>query len=131
MAPLVGWLSASLLKSVIDSLKTRRWRLNLFSYGGIPSIHASVMCTTTTLIGAREGTNSPSFALAIAITALFMVDSIHLRQWVGQHAQALNQLRGNLADLVPLRERVGHKPIEMLAGMVLGIACGLLLNLVA
>src|SRR5258708_27104068 len=103
-------------------------QVELLSYGGLPSSHATVVCTTATLIGARAGTNTPEFALAITITVLFIVDAMNLRQWVGQHAQAINVLRAAQTGHSPLRERVGHKPIEILAGIALGGACGFLLN---
>lgn len=127
-APLVGWLAADALKSVIKSAKARRLQIELLSYGGLPSSHATVVCSTAALVGARAGLDTPDFALALTIAILFIVDAINLRQWVGEHAKALNVLRAAQADLLPLRERVGHKPIEILAGIVLGIACGIFLN---
>jgi acid phosphatase family membrane protein YuiD len=127
VAPFVGWLAADAVKSIVKSVKSRRMQIELLSYGGLPSSHATVVCTTATLIGARAGTDSPDFALALTIAILFIVDAINLRQWVGQHAQALNLLRAADTDLIPLRERVGHKPIEILAGILLGMGCGYLL----
>jgi acid phosphatase family membrane protein YuiD len=126
-APIVGWLAADVLKSIVKSVKSRRAQFELLSYGGLPSSHASVVCTTATLVGARAGTDSPEFALALTIAILFIVDAMNLRQWVGQHAQALNLLRAADTELIPLRERVGHKPVEILAGIVLGMGCGFLL----
>jgi hypothetical protein len=128
VAPLVGWLAADALKSVIKSAKARRIQIELLSYGGLPSSHATVVSTTSTLIGARMGLDSPEFALALTMSILFIVDAINLRQWVGQHAKALNLLRADQADLLPFRERVGHNVIEILAGIVLGVGCGLCLN---
>ena len=127
-APIVGWLAADTLKSVIKSAKARRVQFELLSYGGLPSSHASVVCSTAALVGARAGTDTPEFALALTIAILFIVDAINLRQWVGEHAKALNLLRASQADLLPLLERVGHKPIEILAGIVLGVGCGIFLN---
>jgi acid phosphatase family membrane protein YuiD len=127
-APIVGWLAADVIKSMIKSMKARKFQFELLSYGGLPSSHATVVCTTASLIGARAGTDSPEFALALTIAILFIVDAMNLRQWVGQHAKALNVLRAADTALTPLRERVGHKPIEILAGIALGMGCGYLLN---
>ena len=127
-APFVGWLAADALKSVIKSAKSRRMQIELLSYGGLPSSHASVVCTTAAMIGSREGLDKPEFALAITMAVLFIVDAINLRQWVGEHAKALNVLRADQADLIPLRERVGHNPLEILAGIVLGVGCGIFLD---
>ncbi len=123
-APFVGWLAADVMKSLIKSVQSRKVQIELLSYGGLPSSHATVVCTTATLIGARAGTDSPEFALGLTIAVLFIVDAINLRQWVGEHAKALNVLRAADANQSPLRERVGHNLLEILAGIALGIACG-------
>lgn len=128
VAPFVGWIVADLLKSLISSIKTGRWRFEPLSYGGFPSSHATVAVTTTTLIGLREGYNSPTYGLALTVTVLFIVDALQLRRWVGQHARALNALRVSQAELQPLRESVGHTPVEIAAGVALGLACGFLVN---
>src|SRR5450759_2077624 len=89
VAPIVGCPAADVVKSIVKSVKSRRMQIELLSYGGLPSSHAAVVCTAATLIGVRAGTDSPDFALALTIAILFIVDAINLRQWVGQHAQAL------------------------------------------
>lgn len=127
-APFVGWLAADAIKSLIKSVKTRRMQIELLSYGGLPSSHASVVSTTATLIGARAGTETPEFGLAITFAILFIVDAVNLRQWVGEHAKVLNRLRADQIDHPPLRERVGHTLLEILAGIALGVGCGLLLD---
>lgn len=124
VAPVVGWLAADVLKSVIKSITTRKIQLELLSYGGLPSSHATVVCTTATLIGTRAGMDSPEFALALTIAILFIVDAINLRQWVGEHAKAINVIRLAQTEFAPLRERVGHNLFEILAGIALGMACG-------
>ncbi len=83
LAPFIGWLVADLTKSAIKSVKTRKLQIELLSYGGLPSSHATVVSTTATLIGARAGTDSPEFGLAVTFAILFMVDAVNLRQWVG------------------------------------------------
>ena len=127
-APFVGWLAADALKSIIKSAKSGRIQIEILSYGGLPSSHASVVCTTAALIGLRAGIDTPEFALAITMAVLFIVDAINLRQWVGEHAKALNVLRADQTDLLPFRERVGHNPLEILAGIILGVVCGFFLD---
>ncbi len=123
-APFVGWVVSGTIKSIHSSIKAGRLQSDLLGYGGLPSTHATIVCTTATLIGAREGTATPMFALAVTVAILVMMDAVSLRQWVGQQATALNLLRADDPGLERLRERVGHKPLEILAGIVLGIACG-------
>ena len=123
-APLVGWLVAGTLKSITSSIQTRRWHTDFLGYGGFPSTHTTIISTTATVIGLREGTNTPMYALALTMSVLVIMDAISLRQWVGDQAIALNRLQADDPDRIPHRERVGHKPWEVLAGIVLGIAAG-------
>jgi len=123
-APLVGWLVAGTLKSITSSLKTRRWHTDFFGYGGLPSTHTTIITTTATLIALRNGSNTPEFALALSVAVLVIMDAVSLRQWVGDQATTLNRLQADDPDRVPHRERVGHKPWEVLAGICLGIASG-------
>ncbi|HLJ10689.1 MAG TPA: divergent PAP2 family protein [Planctomycetaceae bacterium] len=127
IAPLAGWLAAGTLKSVINSIKARELRLDLFGYGGLPSTHTTIVCTTATLIGLLEKPTSPAFAVATTVAVLVMMDAVHLRRWVGQHATALNLLRASEPDFLPFQERVGHRPWEITAGLLLGVACAFLL----
>ncbi len=123
-APLVGWLVAGAIKSITSSIKTRRWHTDFFGYGGIPSTHTTIVATTATVIALRAGTNTPEFALALTVGVLVMMDAISLRQWVGDQAAALNRLQADDPDRILHRERVGHKPWEVLAGIALGISSG-------
>jgi uncharacterized protein len=128
VAPFVGWLVSGTLKSIHSSIKAGRLQTDLFGYGGLPSTHATIVCTTATLIGLRDGVKSPVFAVATTLAILVMMDAVSLRQWVGEQATALNRLRGEESGLARLRERVGHKPLEIAAGIALGMACGLVLD---
>jgi len=128
VAPFVGWLVSGTLKSIHSSIRARRIQTEYLGYGGLPSTHATIVCTTATLIGFREGTSTPDFAIAVTLAILVMMDAVSLRQWVGEQATALNLLRGGEPGLQRLREQVGHKPLEILAGMLLGIACGYVLS---
>jgi acid phosphatase family membrane protein YuiD len=128
IAPLVGWLVSGSIKSVVSSLKSGRLHLDMLGYGGLPSTHTTIVCTTATLIGLREGVETPEFAVATTVAVLVMMDAVSLRQWVGDQATALNLLRAGDPGLLRLRERVGHKPAEIAAGTVLGILCGFVLS---
>jgi acid phosphatase family membrane protein YuiD len=128
VAPFVGWLVSGTIKSIQSSIKGRRFQTDFLGYGGLPSTHASIVCTTATLIGFREGISTPVFAVAVTFAILEMMDAVSLRQWVGEQATALNLLRGGDPGLQRLREQVGHNPLEIVAGMALGFVCGYALN---
>jgi acid phosphatase family membrane protein YuiD len=128
VAPFVGWLVSGTIKSIQSSIKGRRFQTAYLGYGGLPSTHATIVCTTATLIGFREGVSTPVFAVAVTFAILVMMDAVSLRQWVGEQATALNLLRGGDPGLQRLREQVGHKPLEIVAGMALGFVCGYVLS---
>ena len=128
-APLVAWLVASALKSAINSIRTRRWQFTLIGYGGIPSTHTTIVSTTVTLIGFREGLNSPAYAVALTVGILVIMDALRLRRWIGRQGEAINKLSAGRTDIPRMQETVGHRPSEVVAGMLLGIACGYLLSL--
>ena len=128
VAPFVGWLVSGTIKSISASIRARRFQTDYLGYGGLPSTHATIVCTTATLIGFREGVSTPDFAVAVTFAILVMMDAVSLRRWVGEQATALNLLRGGDPGLQRLREQVGHKPLEIVAGIVLGIACGYVLS---
>src|SRR5207237_64175 len=106
------------LKSIHGSVKAGRFQTDLLGYGGLPSTHATIVCTTATLIGLREGVTTPVFAVAATLAILIMIDAVSLRQWVGEQATVLNLLRADEPGMARLRERVGHKPLEIVAGIV-------------
>jgi acid phosphatase family membrane protein YuiD len=128
IAPLVGWLVAGTLKSIINSIKFRKLQLDLVGYGGLPSTHTTIVCTTATLIAIREGVDTPAFAVATTVAILVMMDAVSFRQWVGGHAAALNRLSVNQPEHPRHRERIGHKPVEIAAGIALGILCAFMLD---
>jgi len=131
IAPLVAWLVSGAVKSVTSSVKAGKVQLDLLGYGGLPSTHSTIVCTTATLIRLREGAKTPAFAVATTVAVLVMMDAASLRQWVGQQATAINLLRAGDPELIRLRERVGHKPVEIIAGLLLGVACGFVLDWLA
>lgn len=128
IAPLVGWLVAGTLKSIINSIKVRKLQFDLVGYGGLPSTHTTIVCTTATLIAIREGTNTPAFAVAMTVAILVMMDAVSFRQWVGGHATVINLLSASQPDFPRHRERIGHKPVEIAAGIALGILCAFMLD---
>ena len=118
--PFVAWLVAGVLKFAINSLKAGRPAFGLIGYGGLPSNHSAIVSSTAALIALREGVGHPSFGVALTLAFIVVLDASSLRRQVGQHAEALNQLREPHA--APLRERIGHSRLEIAAGVAVGAA---------
>ena len=132
IVPLVSGLLAQFIKFVIFSLKHGMdWRF-LFEYGHMPSSHTAMMSALICAIGFREGVSSPAFAVALIITVLVVSDALRLRMYIGSYGRTLNNLLEHLRieddrDSLKLKERVGHRPTEIIAGMFLGIFTAMVL----
>jgi acid phosphatase family membrane protein YuiD len=125
--PFLAWLTAGLIKFLVNSIRARQFAFNLIGYGGLPSNHSAIVSSVATLIALKEGINSPIFGVAIALAFIVILDASSLRRQVGKHAKAINKLN-SLTDGNPpfLRERMGHDRIEILAGIVVGALVGYL-----
>lgn len=124
---LVAWLIAQGLKPPIEYLKTREWNWrSMFNAGGMPSSHSALLVSATQGIGLFEGFNSALFALAVAITMIVVYDAAGVRRQAGIHAERINVLfdellKGHMWDQNELREVLGHTPLEVLVGILLGL----------
>ena len=127
IAGLAAWLLAQLIKVPLDFFRTRRWNWALLlTTGGMPSSHSSLMTATTLAIGLYYGLDHPAFALGIAITMIVTYDAAGVRQQAGIHAQRINVLFDELLHGHPisdkdLREVLGHTPLEVVGGILLGL----------
>lgn len=115
----MAWLVAGVTKFVINSIRAKKLAFGLVGYGGLPSNHSAIVSSMVFLIALLEGINTPEFGVAITLAFIVLLDANSLRNQVGKQAQAINQLQTD-SDIKPLRERMGHSRIEILAGVVVG-----------
>jgi uncharacterized protein len=128
LTPFLAWLTAGILKFLINSLKARRFAFDLIGYGGLPSNHAAIVSSIAMLIALKEGVNTPAFGVAIALAFIVILDASSLRRQVGKHAAAINKLNSLTTNSSPLlRERMGHTRIEILTGVLTGSAVAYLI----
>ena len=126
-AGFIAWLLAQVIKIPLDYLRTRRWNWALlFTTGGMPSSHSCLMTSTTLAIGLYNGFDNPVFALGVAITMIVTYDAAGVRQQAGIQAQRINVLfdellHGHPINQKDLREVIGHTPLEVLGGILLGL----------
>lgn len=127
IAGLVAWLLAQIIKIPLDFLRTRRWNWALLlTTGGMPSSHSSLMTGTVLAIGLYHGFDNPVFALGVAITMIVTYDAAGVRRQAGIHAQRINVLfeellHGHIFNEKDLREVLGHTPLEVMGGILLGL----------
>lgn len=106
----------------------------LWSAGGMPSSHSALVTSLAVSVGMNVGFGSASFALAVALAIIVMYDAAGIRQAAGRQAQKINQIVKELFSGHPLneeelRELLGHTPLQVLVGGLLGVVAGWLLNL--
>ena len=133
LAPLVAWGIAQIAKVTLTSVRQRRLNLRVLAEtGGMPSSHSAIVMGLTAAIGKYAGLTSAAFAIALIFTFVVMYDAAGLRRAAGRQAEVLNRLVEDLVHMrgvqeERLRELLGHTPVEVLVGAVLGVAVGILL----
>lgn len=132
-AGFLAWAIAQTLKVVLTLIITREFdKTRMWGSGGMPSSHSSTTCALMMMIGYSHGFDSALFALSFAFSAIVMYDAAGVRRSTGKNAAVLNRL---IDDLYKdgsfkeehLKELVGHTPIQVLAGALLGILIGTLM----
>ncbi|MBR5560684.1 MAG: divergent PAP2 family protein [Clostridia bacterium] len=132
-AGFLAWAIAQGLKVVLTLIITREFdKTRMWGSGGMPSSHSSTTCALMMIIGFSEGFDSALFALAFAFSAIVMYDAAGVRRSTGKNAAVINRLIDDLYQdgsfkEEHLKELVGHTPIQVLAGALLGVFVGTLL----
>lgn len=136
MSAVVGWTVAQVLKTLIDVALNHSFNPErLVGSGGMPSSHAATVCALVTSTGMKYGVGSFELAISFVLALIVMYDAIGVRQETGKQAKVLNSLLfENLLKLdsvvlqEKLKEYVGHTPIQVLAGAILGVLIALFME---
>ena len=129
VAPALGWLAAQVLKVIIYRLLNGTFRADrVFGSGGMPSSHSSTVCALATAAGMTYGAAGPVFPLTLFFAFIVMYDAVGVRRETGEQAKVLNEMMEQLGkmdevftDREKLKEFVGHSPLQVAVGAVLGI----------
>lgn len=135
MASITAWFVAQSLKVVFSLFPPGRgidFRRFVAS-GGMPSSHTAFVTALATIIGLEQGWDSPLTGIALALALVVMYDAAGVRRAAGKQAQVLNKMIEELYveghfHHERLRELIGHSPIEVLGGAILGIAVAFLFH---
>ena len=120
--PFIAWLVAGCLKFLINSIKAKKLAFGLIGYGGLPSNHSAVVSSMAALIALKEGLQHPALGVAVTLAFVVILDASSLRRQVGKQAEIINKLGMAINVEEPaLRERMGHTPVEILAGIITGV----------
>jgi acid phosphatase family membrane protein YuiD len=134
LAAFLSWALAQLSKTIYELLRQRKLVLSrLVSAGGMPSSHSALVTGLATATGRQLGIASTAFAITVVLAAIVMYDAAGVRRAVSIQARILNQMieeafQGSLHGEKRLRELIGHTPIQVFVGGLLGVGVGLLLT---
>lgn len=129
-----GWLVAQVLKTMIHAMVTRKFDISrMFGDGGMPSGHSATVTAMATCAAIRYGLGSFEFAVTAMLAIIVMHDAMGVRLETGKQAIIIKELAQLMEDMgkdisgeEKLKEFVGHTPMQVVAGAVLGVCVALL-----
>ena len=136
ISALVGMFVAQLIKIIFYLIIEGEVHISrFFEAGGMPSAHSALVCSLTTMIGLTSGWNSIWFAIAVVFSIIVMYDAAGVRRAAGKQALILNKIvedvyaTGKVSEH-RLKELVGHTPLEVVVGALIGIINAIVIYLI-
>lgn len=138
MSAALSWALAQVIKTIIHLIMSKKFvPERLIGSGGMPSCHSAAVCALTTSLTINEGVGSYLVAIAGLLSIVVMYDAMGVRRETGNQAKVLNEFMdmfkkngSELSNDDKLKEFVGHTPLQVLCGAILGIAFAFLYCLV-
>ncbi len=130
LVPIILWFSIQAFKVIVELIRTKKFNFKrMMGPGGMPSSHSAVASSIAVLIGRGAGFDSMIFALSVIFACVVMYDAAGIRRAAGKQAALLNKIvntpglsgievQGKLAEVL------GHTPIQVFVGAVIGIIVG-------
>lgn len=134
VVPCIIWFFIQSYKLIYDLVKTKKFNFKrILGAGGMPSSHSAVVTSLATMLGINEGFNSPIFGLAVIFAFVVMYDATGVRRAAGKQAKLLNKIvetpgLTNVEVTEKLQEVLGHTPVQVLVGAIIGIAVGFIVG---
>ncbi|MED6112362.1 hypothetical protein PIB30_061002 [Stylosanthes scabra] len=135
LAALLACALAQFLKIFTTWYKDKRWDTKrMLDSGGMPSSHSASVSALAVAIGLQEGTGSSAFAIAVVLSCIVMYDASGVRLHAGRQAELLNQFvcelppEHPLSNCRPLRDSLGHTPLQVFMGCLLGCIIAFLMR---
>ena len=136
---IVSWFLAQVFKCISNLILTKKFSIErLFGDGGMPSGHSATVVSVAVATGLYEGFDSAIFAIAMILAIVVMHDAMNVRYQAGKQAELLNAMAdmfekitgADLPNEEKLKELLGHTPLQVAAGFVLGVATAIVMYLV-
>ena len=133
IVPICCWAAIQLFKFLTALVIEKKIDFKrLMGAGGMPSSHYAVVTSIATMIGKDVGLGSPLFALACIVASVVMYDAAGVRRAAGKQAELLNKIvetpgLTNAQVGERLAEVLGHTPLQVFVGAILGIIVGIII----
>jgi acid phosphatase family membrane protein YuiD len=132
---LSAWFTSQTLKIFTHAITYKKWDFKrFFGDGGMPSSHTATVSSLATFSGLCYGFSSFEFGIAALLTMIVCRDAVGVRMETGKQNVIINELKKLLSnekiDNIKLKEFVGHTPVQVMAGVVVGIITALVMNLI-
>ena len=130
-----GWASAQIIKTILYAITNKSFRgERLFGAGGMPSSHSATVCALCTSVIIIYGIGSFEFAVCVVLAFITMYDAMGVRRETGNQAKVINEMMDvfkHMSDKAisqneKLKEFIGHTPLQVLAGALLGVVIAIL-----
>lgn len=135
LTALSSWGIAQVLKTILYAVMNKKLDLlRIVGDGGMPSGHSATVSSLATISACMYGTGSFEFGVCLVLAIVVCHDAMGVRLETGKQAVILNEMvdmlesltKGELTD-IKLKEFVGHTPLQVLAGVLVGIVNALIM----
>lgn len=131
----LGWAIAQLIKAILYAIVNKEFRFErLLGNGGMPSSHSATVCALATSTAINYGCAGFEFAMVSFFAIIVMIDAMGVRLETGKQAVIINDMlemfkeMGKWSSEKRLKEFVGHTPLQILVGAILGILIAIVYN---
>ncbi|MCQ2148320.1 MAG: divergent PAP2 family protein [Bacteroidales bacterium] len=138
----IAWLTAQVFKIFTYSIKNKKIELiHFLEDGGMPSAHSATVTALATTSAILYGFGSAEFAITAVLAVIVMHDAMGVRLESGRQAHVINEIVENVNSLIEnlknepidsnvekLKELIGHTPIQVFFGLLLGLAIGIIFS---
>lgn len=136
IACLTAWITAQIIKMLIHTVTYKKLELHrLFGDGGMPSGHTATVTALAAMCGLTEGFDSTVFAISAILTVVVCRDAVGVRRETEKQAKLLNKVVDTLEENAgtnlsekPLNIFIGHTPLQIAVGAVIGIGVAVVLH---
>ena len=129
ITPIASWFAAQVIKTFIHAIVNRKFDITrMTGDGGMPSGHSATVTSLAVIAALLCGFGSFQFAVCAILAIIVCHDAMGVRLETGKQAEVINDLIEIIDVLtteelpeVKLKELVGHTPIQVIAGIIVGI----------